>query len=152
SSFSDADKDRLRLGMGEIYLNLNLSKTKPAPDERQWNSQKASELWAKVAANQKFNLAIRFRLLELAFALGQEENLAKWQEDIQKLEGKGGAFTAYGEAAGIVLRYKNLLLNSKSSDEDKDKAKAMLVVAHESLALAAKLRPKWSRVPWMDGM
>jgi tetratricopeptide (TPR) repeat protein len=118
--FADADRDRLWAGLAEAFVALG-------------QGGDAERLWGQLAQRRPGDLTVRFLLLEKAYEAGREAELRRWLEDIRRLEG-GGALTAYGEGARLLL----LVRSGK---------KERLAEARAKLAAAGSLRPSWARVP-----
>jgi tetratricopeptide (TPR) repeat protein len=114
------DRDRLLRGLGEMYVQVG-------------DNAAAVRLWRELAARQPTDLPVRFRLLQLAYDEAQEADVERLFGEIRKIDGAGGAMTAYAEAA-------RLLLQGRRGE------RAAVAAALRALNRATVARPRWAAV------
>jgi tetratricopeptide (TPR) repeat protein len=96
--------------------------------------QSAERVWKHLAQQQPQNLPVRLPLLAVVLQDGDETALAGILNEIQLIEGNGGACASYAQAA-------RLLLQARRGD------RTLLQEAKTLAAAAARKRPTWSFVP-----
>jgi cellulose synthase operon protein C len=120
-NFEGADRNRLLASLGQAFLLVG-------------DDASAVRLWRELAGNQPDNLRVRIRLIERAYAVGDDKELAQLVEEVRRLEGVGGVVTAYGEAARLIVR-------------GRDGDKTALAQARRLLQEAESQRPSWPALP-----
>jgi exosortase len=117
----DAERERLLEGLAGAYLAVG-------------EVAAAARLGGELAGRQPGNLNVRLVLFEIALQAGRRAEAETTLAEIRRIEGDGGAVTAYGQASLGLLR---------AGQGDR----GALAEAHRLLAEAAAVRPSWSRVP-----
>jgi predicted Zn-dependent protease len=120
-TWPDAERDRLLEALAGSYYAAG-------------DSASAVRLWGQLAERQPNNLYVRLSLLESAVEDGRRVAAERALAEVERVEGKGGPATAYGQASVHILR-------ARQGD------KGMLAEAHRLLTEAAAGRPSWSLVP-----
>jgi tetratricopeptide (TPR) repeat protein len=122
--FKGADRESLLNGLGAAYLIAD------DPD-------RAAELWRMLADSRPHELAVRVRLMELAYRGGRADELARLTDEVRALDGPDGGVANFGVAAGLLLK-------ARRGDT------SVLTNAHRRLRAAAQARPSWAWVPLLD--
>ena len=116
--YDDADRDRLLKALGDAY-----AQAADVPD--------AVRLWERFAKRHPKDLIVRLSLFQAALDRGDDAAVERLLAEIYQLEGEGGPFWSYGDAARLLVR--------AARGEPVE-----LGVARERAAAAVAQRPNWA--------
>src|SRR5262249_42600526 len=140
-----ANRQRAGSGLGDAYHRLG-------------DPAKAEQIWSRLAKEQPDNLGLRLKLFDLAQEANnrarQDKNrsqeagslarMGRIVKEIRGIERGDGAYWRYGEAF--------LKVQTAIQETDADKRARLLGEARGLLAEVAKRRPRWFRVPAVQGL
>jgi predicted Zn-dependent protease len=118
-----ADRDRAEVGFAEVAAAAGELST-------------AQTHWRALAARSPADVRVRLRLLDVALAATDTDEIRRLTDEIRAAEGRGGPLGAYGEAAWRVARA-----------EQGDLAEALSL-----LKVAGELRPSWTSVLLLEAV
>ncbi len=116
--FGPAEQNRLLAALGDGYLQLG-------------DMAAAVKIWKHLATRAPKDLGVRVQLFGAASQSADESEMQRLLDEIRHLEGQGGSFGAYGEAALLVVRAQRGEIT-------------LLAHAKARADLAAAQRPNWS--------
>jgi tetratricopeptide (TPR) repeat protein len=122
---SPADRDRLWAGLAGLYT-------------RQGALPEAARLLNQVAEHRPNDIGVRMLLLDIELARGDEAALDRLSKELRRLEGENGVGWRYEEVGRLVLKARKGDLSG-------------LADARRLLAEIDRQRPKWARVPALEG-
>jgi cellulose synthase operon protein C len=107
--------------------------------ERQQNLEEASILWTRLAEEDKTNLVLRSKLVELALQNANKDEIEKNIKQIETIEGNEGLLGRYFQARYLIWQAERV--------RDKDKREAIHSKARAMLDDLASRRGDWSLIP-----